>query len=70
MSGIAVGPYLSRDLKNAKKNTLHSDSNTSSENVVQMALTGCGLDAILAICLTEFCFGFFFANGMKTIKKL
>ncbi|CAG7821659.1 unnamed protein product [Allacma fusca] len=54
MSGAIVLPYLVK---------IGSACDDDQKKLIVIAKTGCGLDAILAICMAEFALGFIFANG-------
>ena len=58
MSGAGVMPYLLR---------LEKEGFGLEHNVMEIAKQASGLDAILAISLTELGYGFIFANGKSIL---
>src|SRR3989442_1176921 len=70
MSGVAVLPYLAPTEKYlTSKADLHSPSQ-NYQNVIAIVRTACGLDAMIAICMTEVALGFIVSEGIDKLYTI
>jgi hypothetical protein len=67
MSGVAVMPYL-LEVEQSLASPDIITTEKAKETLV-IAKTACGMDAILAICMAEFCLGFIFGQGITNIDS-